>query len=69
MRTREPTSRVEPTTRQDGLPTLAITTPHREAEIHQHGATITHFQRTGDAPSLFLSQCSRFGAGEPIASI
>ncbi len=66
MNTPEPISRVEPTTRQDGMPVLEVATPRGMAEIHRHGATVTHFQKTGEAPLLFLSQCSRFEAGSPI---
>jgi D-hexose-6-phosphate mutarotase len=66
MNPNEPISRVEPTTRQGGMPILEVTTPHGMAEIHRHGATVTHFQKTGEAPLLFLSQCSRFEAGFPI---
>jgi len=48
------------------LPMLEITTPWSTAEIYLHGAHVTHFQKRGEAPLLFLSQCSRFESGAPI---
>ena len=49
-----------------GLPKIEIKTPWSEAEIYLHGAHVTHFQRKGEAPLLFMSQCSRFQKGAPI---
>ena len=48
------------------LPMLEITTPWSSAEIYLHGAQVTHFKRHDEPPLLFLSQCSRFAAGQPI---
>jgi len=48
------------------LPMLEITTPWSSAEIYLHGAQVTHFKKHDEAPLLFLSQCSRFAAGQPI---
>ncbi|MFO1487733.1 MAG: D-hexose-6-phosphate mutarotase [Verrucomicrobiota bacterium] len=48
------------------LPMMEITTAWSTAEIYLHGAHVTHFQRKGDAPLLFLSQCSRFENGKAI---
>jgi len=48
------------------LPMLEISTPWSTAEIYMHGAHVTHFQKQGEAPLLFLSQCSRFENGSPI---
>jgi glucose-6-phosphate 1-epimerase len=48
------------------LPMLEITTPWSSAEIYLHGAQVTHFKKHDEPPLLFLSQCSRFAAGEPI---
>ena len=48
------------------LPMLEITTPWSTAEIYLHGAHVTHFKKHGDAPLLFLSQCSRFAESQPI---
>jgi D-hexose-6-phosphate mutarotase len=48
------------------LPMLEVSTAWSTAEIYLHGAHVTHYQKKGDAPLLFLSQCSRFGENEPI---
>lgn len=48
------------------LPMLEITTPWSSAEIYLHGAHVTHFRKHDEPPLLFLSQCSRFAAGQPI---
>ena len=48
------------------LPMIEITTPWSTAEIHLHGATVTHFQKKGEQPMLFLSKFSRFEKGVPI---
>ena len=48
------------------LPMLEISTAWSTAEIYLHGAHVTHFQRQGEPPLLFLSQCSCFEQGKPI---
>ena len=48
------------------LPMIEITTPKSTAEIYFHGAHVTHFQKQGEPPLLFLSQCSNFADGQPI---
>ncbi|MEI7732623.1 MAG: D-hexose-6-phosphate mutarotase [Verrucomicrobiota bacterium] len=48
------------------LPKLEITTAWSTAEIYLHGAHVTSFQKKGEPPLLFMSQCSRFVAGQPI---
>jgi len=48
------------------LPMLEITTPWSSAEVYLHGAQVTHFKKHEEPPLLFLSQCSRFAAGQPI---
>ena len=48
------------------LPMLEVSTPWSTAEIYLHGAHVTHFQKHGEAPVLFMSQCSRFTDGQPI---
>lgn len=45
---------------------LEVNTPWSTAEIYLHGAHVTHFTRKGEAPLLFMSQCSRFAAEQPI---
>jgi glucose-6-phosphate 1-epimerase len=49
-----------------GLPKIRVATPSSTAEIYLHGAHVTHFQKTGEPPLLFLSRRSRFQSGEPI---
>ncbi len=49
-----------------GLPLLKVHTPMSDAEIYLHGAHVTHFQRKGEEPLLFLSGSSRFEEGQPI---
>ena len=48
------------------LPMMEISTAWSMAEIYLHGAHVTHFQKKGEPPLLFLSQCSRFEDGKPI---
>lgn len=48
------------------LPKIEITTAWSTAEIYLHGAHVTHFQRTGEPPLLFLSEQSRFEPDAPI---
>lgn len=61
-----PANRVEVSTGRGDLPVLQIDTPWSTGEIYRHGATVTHFQKKGDEPLLFLSQCSRFEESKPI---
>lgn len=42
------------------LPKVVINTPWSNAEIYLHGAQVTHFQKHGEAPLLFLSESSKF---------
>ncbi|HEX5221219.1 MAG TPA: D-hexose-6-phosphate mutarotase [Verrucomicrobiae bacterium] len=51
---------------QGELSAMEITTPWSRAEIYFHGAHVTQFQKHGEPPLLFLSQCSRFEKGAPI---
>lgn len=49
-----------------GLPKIVVTTKFSAAEIYLHGAHITHFQKNGEPPLLFVSRQSHFKNGEPI---
>lgn len=49
-----------------GLVKLEVTAVGSSAEIYLHGAHVTDFRRRGEAPLLFMSQCSRFAPGQPI---
>jgi glucose-6-phosphate 1-epimerase len=51
---------------QGELPLIKVRTPWSTAEIYLHGAQITHFQKNGEPPLLFLSRASRFAADQPI---
>jgi glucose-6-phosphate 1-epimerase len=48
------------------LAKLEINTAWGTAEIYLHGAHLTHFQKKGESPLLFMSQLSRFNDGTPI---
>lgn len=49
-----------------GLPKIEVATAYAAAEIYAQGAHVTHFQRKGEQPLLFMSQVSRFESGQPI---
>jgi D-hexose-6-phosphate mutarotase len=51
---------------QGELPMLEVTTPWSTAEIYLHGAHVTRFRKKDEPGLLFMSQCSRFNAGQPI---
>jgi glucose-6-phosphate 1-epimerase len=48
------------------LPKIAITTKTCTAEIYLHGAHVTHFQKKGEPPLIFVSRKSYFAPGKPI---
>jgi glucose-6-phosphate 1-epimerase len=48
------------------LPKINVTTNCSAAEIYLHGAHVTHFQKNGEPPLLFLSGQSQFAADKPI---
>ena len=48
------------------LPRIEVTSRHSKAEIYLHGAHVTDFQKKGEPSLLFMSQCSRFAADQPI---
>jgi glucose-6-phosphate 1-epimerase len=60
------TKPVEQTVGKGNLPMLKISTPKSTAEIYLHGAHITHFQKNGEPPLLFMSPQSWFAADKPI---
>jgi D-hexose-6-phosphate mutarotase len=57
---------VELTAGKGGLPLVKIRTPWSTAEIYLHGVHVTHFQKNGEPPLLFMSRRSHFAAGQPI---
>jgi len=66
LRKHEIPGRVAVATGQGGLAKIVVTTPASTAEIYPHGAHLTHFQKTGEPPLLFLSRRSWFAPGQPI---
>ncbi len=45
---------------------VAVETEWSTAEIYLHGAHVTHFQKKGEAPLLFMSEKSEFDPTKPI---
>ena len=50
----------------DGLPRAQVTLPSGTATVYLHGAHLTHWQPTGQAPVLWLSPLSDFKPGKAI---
>jgi glucose-6-phosphate 1-epimerase len=48
------------------LPKIEVTTRWGSAEVYLHGAHVTDFQKKGEPPLLFVSQCSQFADHFPI---
>jgi len=48
------------------LPKIEVNSDWSTAEIYLQGAHVTDFQKKGEPPLLFTSQCSRFAVGQPI---
>ncbi len=49
-----------------GLRKVLINTAWSDAEVYLHGGQVTHFQRHGQPPLLFLSERSSYLPGKPI---
>jgi len=49
-----------------GLPAILVRTAWSQAEIYPHGAHVTRFQKTAEAPLLFMSAASEFRTDKPI---
>lgn len=64
--TQEIPGRVFFTEGNNDLPKIVVKTAWSTAELYLHGAQITHFQKTGEPPVLWMSQLSRFEPGTPI---
>jgi glucose-6-phosphate 1-epimerase len=58
--------RVTRSTGNGGLPKVTITSDWSTAEVYLHGAHVTHFQKNGEPPVLFMSKKSRFQQDSPI---
>jgi glucose-6-phosphate 1-epimerase len=48
------------------LPAIRVESDQSVAEIYALGAHITHFQKQGEPPLLFMSEASEFEDGKPI---
>lgn len=57
---------IEITTGRGGLPLVKIQTPWSTVEIYLNGAHVTHFQKNGEPPLIFLSRKSYFAPGKAI---
>jgi len=66
LRKHEIAGRVAVAPGQGGLAKIVVTTPFSTAEVYPQGAHVTHFQKTGEPPLLFLSRRSWFAPGQPI---
>jgi D-hexose-6-phosphate mutarotase len=66
LRRLEIPGRVEIANGHGGLPLVKIRTPWSVAEIYLNGASVTHFQKNGEPPLLFLSSKSHFATGKSI---
>src|SRR4051794_34946492 len=51
---------------EGGLTLITVTTPRAEAKIYAHGGHVTHYQRAGQKPVLWMSGKSLFAAGKAI---
>lgn len=49
-----------------GMTKAVVKTATCTAELYLHGAHVTRFQKSGEAPLLFMSKASEFAAGRPI---
>jgi D-hexose-6-phosphate mutarotase len=49
-----------------GLTKIIITSKSSTAEVYPHGAHVTHFQKYGEPPLIFMSLKSWFAPGKPI---
>src|SRR6202451_1660424 len=65
-RKREILDRVQIVSGNGGLRKIIVTTKTSTAEIYPHGAHVTHFQKNGEPPLLFMSAKSYFAPGKPI---
>jgi glucose-6-phosphate 1-epimerase len=66
LRKCEISGRVAVASGNGGLPKVVVTTKSSTAEVYLHGAHVTHFQKNGEPPLLFISAKSHFAAGQPI---
>jgi D-hexose-6-phosphate mutarotase len=58
--------RVEIVTSNGGLPLVKVRTPWSTAEMYLNGAHVSHFQKIGEPPLIFMSRKSYFAPGKAI---
>jgi D-hexose-6-phosphate mutarotase len=66
LRKHEISGRVAVVGGNGGLPKVVVTAKSSTAEIYLHGAHVTHFQKNGEPPLLFMSAKSWFAPGKSI---
>jgi len=66
LRRHEIPGRVAVVAGNGGLAKIVVTTKCSSAEIYPHGAHLTHFQKNGEPPLIFMSRKSYFAPGKPI---
>jgi D-hexose-6-phosphate mutarotase len=66
LRKHEIPGRVAVVSGNGGLPKIVITTKTSAAEIYLNGAHVTHFQKNGEPPLIFMSRKSYFAPGKAI---
>jgi glucose-6-phosphate 1-epimerase len=66
LRRHEIPGRVAIVTGNGGLPKVVVTAKGGSAEIYLHGAHVTHFQKNGEPPLIFMSAKSYFAPGKAI---
>src|SRR5258708_568051 len=66
LRRHEISGRVAISKGSGDLPKIIVTTNCSTAEIYLHGAHVTHFQKNGEPPLIFLSRESEFAGGKAI---
>src|SRR5262249_23935400 len=66
LRQHEIPGRVSVVAGNGGLAKMVVTAKSSRAEIYPHGAHITHFQKNGEPPLIFVSRKSWFAPDKPI---
>jgi glucose-6-phosphate 1-epimerase len=66
LRKHEISGRVAVAAGSGGLAKIVVSSKTSTAEIYPHGAHLTHFQKSGEPPLIFMSRKSWFEAGKPI---
>ncbi len=51
---------------EKGLARVSVKTAAAEGHVYLHGAHVSHYQRTGEAPMLYMDKSSWFESGKPI---